>query len=358
MILIVTMAGQSSRFPNLRPKLMLTHPNGHFMGIESIMGLNLADFEKIYFTCLREHEEKHFFLKGFKEELVELGIENKVEFILLDEKTSDQPETVKQTILKAKISGPIVIKDSDNYFKVDIRSGNSVCFANLNSCGLIKPKNKSYITFDANYNISSIVEKQVISPFFSVGAYSFQSASDFMEALDSLPANSERYISHVVFQMILKGKLFSGSEVANYLDWGTIEDWDRYKKTFATLFLDLDGTLVKNSSSHFPPYIGNTVPIIPNLEIIKTLYSSGKFQIVITTSRQEKYRNVTENQLKTIGIPYDHLIMGLFHSKRIIINDYSNSNPFKSCDSINLKRDSDDLREILRESLGIDYELI
>jgi hypothetical protein len=47
--------------------------------------------------------------------------------------------------------------------------------------------------------------------------------------------------------------------------------------------------------------------------------------------------------------------MGLFHSKRIIINDYSKSNPFKSCDSINLKRDSSELKDILRESLGVDF---
>lgn len=50
--------------------------------------------------------------------------------------------------------------------------------------------------------------------------------------------------------------------------------------------------------------------------------------------------------------------MNLNHTRRIIINDYSKSNPYKSCDAINLKRNSDDLKEILRESLGIDYEEI
>ena len=35
--------------------------------------------------------------------------------------------------------------------------------------------------------------------------------------------------------------------------------------------------------------------------------------------------------------------MGLNHSKRIIINDYANSNPYPSCDSINIKRNSDSL---------------
>jgi hypothetical protein len=122
--------------------------------------------------------------------------------------------------------------------------------------------------------------------------------------------------------------------------------------------VDIDGTLVINSSSHFPPYIGNTSPIQQNIEILQELYNTGRFQIILTTSRPEKYRMATIQQLEREKIPFDNLIMSLFHSKRIIINDYSISNPFKSCDSINLKRDSSDLKEILKESLGVDYEYI
>jgi len=147
-------------------------------------------------------------------------------------------------------------------------------------------------------------------------------------------------------------------EPEKYIDWGTIEDWDRFKRSFATLFIDIDGTIVINSSSHFPPYIGNTDPIQENIEVIKDLYRSGKFQVILTTSRREKYKKITERQMENLGIKYDGLIMGLLHSKRIIINDYSKSNPFKSCDSINLKRDTPELKEILRDSLGVDYNEI
>lgn len=358
MILIIPMAGKSSRFPNLRPKWMLTHPSGRFMSIEAIMGLNLEDFNKIYFVCLKEHEEEFMFLKGFKEELEDIGLSEKTEFIMLDKATRDQPETVYNAIKQNNIKGPIVIKDSDNFFNVTLNPGNSVCFSDLNSSGLIKPKNKSYLMSDANGNVSNILEKQVISPYFCVGAYSFESADEFIEALDKVPVDSERYISNVIFQMILNGKLFNSREVDNYIDWGTVEDWDRFKRSYATLFVDIDGTLVKNSSAHFPPYIGNTDTIDSNIEILRTLYSSGKFQIVLTTSRPEKFRQLTISQMSEVQMPFNHLIMGLYHSKRIIINDYSKSNPFKSCDSINLKRDSNELKDILRESLGIDYEEI
>jgi hypothetical protein len=354
--LIVPLAGKSSRFPNLRPKWMLTHPSGRFMVIESLMGLELNKYENIYFVCLLEHQEKYQFLKGFQEELEDLNLNNKSKFIFLEKQTKDQSETVNNAIKHSSITGSIFIKDSDNFFRTKFQVGNFVCFSDLNSSGLIKPKNKSYIILDNNNSISNIIEKQVISPNFCVGGYGFESAELFVNTLKAINFDGERYISNVIFQMMLNGSLFTGQQVNDYKDWGTLEDWDRFKKTYATLFVDIDGTLVENSSSHFPPYIGNTPPLKANIEILKTLYQSGKFQIILTTSRPDKYRVMTTKQMTDLGIPFDHLIMGLYHSKRIIINDYSHSNPYKSCDSINLKRNSEELKEILRESLGIDYD--
>jgi hypothetical protein len=276
----------------------------------------------------------------------------------LREATKDQPETVYQAIKQGNITGPIFIKDSDNRFTAEIGQHNSVCYADLNKVGLIKPKNKSYISTDSQKIILTIVEKQVISSQFCVGGYSFSDAALFTETLDKMPLDKERYISNVIYQLMLDGQNFKAIECSDYADWGTVEDWDRFKRSYATLFVDLDGTLVKNSSVHFPPYIGESAPLQSNVDILKHLQSSGKFEIVITTSRPEKYRDATVKQLSDLGIKPRNLLMGLQHSKRIIINDYSKSNPFKSCDSINLKRNTDDLKEILRESLGIEYEEI
>lgn len=358
MNLIVPMAGKSSRFPEMRPKWMLTHPNGRFMGIEAILGLNCNNFKSIVYVILKEHEQKFSFLKGFKDELKDLGLLDKTKFVILDKPTKDQPETVEMGIRQAKLKGPFTIKDSDNFFRVDIEPGNSVAFQDLNNSGLIKPINKSYIQIDKNFKISNIIEKNVISSYFCVGAYSFESAESFLNILLDMPENKERYISNIIFQLILKGKIFSPLKVNDYHDWGTIEDWNRYKKTYGTLFVDIDGTLVINSSSHFPPYIGNTKPIKENVEILRNLYNSNKFKIILTTSRPEKYRKATINQMKQIEMPFHNLIMDLNHSKRIVINDYSKSNPYKSCDSINLKRNSSDLKDILRDSIGIDFEQI
>ncbi len=358
MNLVIPMAGRSSRFPDLKPKWMLTHPSGRFMVVEAIRGLNLTDFESICFIYLEEQETQHSFMKGFKEELEDMKLLSKVKFVALDKPTQDQPETVLLGIVKSGIKGPVLIKDSDNYFQAKMPAQNAVCYADLNKVGLIKPRNKSYVTMDAQGNVLNIVEKLVISSSFCVGGYVFSDALLFVNGLRKLDPTKERYISHVIYQLMLEGQTFNTIETQNYSDWGTVEDWDRFKRSYGTLFVDMDGTLVKNSSAHFPPYIGESDPIVPNVDIIRRLQQSGKFEIIITTSRPEKYRKVTEQQLERLGIQYKSLLMGLLHSKRIIINDYSKSNPYKSCDSINLKRNADDLREILRESLGIDYEEI
>lgn len=358
MILIIPMAGRSSRFPGMKPKWMLTHPSGRFMAIEAIRGVNLEDFSKIVFVCLKEHETLHGFSKGFTEELEELNLLDKSEILYLDEPTKHQSETVAKAIEAFSMTEAIFVKDSDNYFEVKYEGNNTVCFDDLNYSGLIKPKNKSYIGLDEHGLINNIVEKKVISSNFCVGGYGFESATDFIIYMNKVKSDGEVYLSNVIFQMILDDKKFTGTAVNHYKDWGTLEDWDRFKRSYATLFLDLDGTLIKNSSAHFPPYIGNTPALQENVDIVRKLYASGKFQVVLTTSRPEKYRAETVEQLNREQIPYDHLILGLYHAKRIIINDYARSNPYKSCDAINLKRDSSDLKEILRESLGIDYEEI
>ena len=57
--LIRPMGGKSSRFPEMRPKWMLTHPSsGSFMCIESIKGINL-DFLTMYFLSFLKNTMKN-----------------------------------------------------------------------------------------------------------------------------------------------------------------------------------------------------------------------------------------------------------------------------------------------------------
>lgn len=48
-----------------------------------------------------------------------------------------------------------------------------------------------------------------------------------------------------------------------------------------------------------------------------------------------------------LGFGDCQLIMEVHHAKRILINDYANSNPYPSAIAINLKRDSEDLGDLI-----------
>ena len=345
------MAGKSSRFPNMRPKWMLTHPmTNRFMAIESILGLNLEFFDNIYFVCLSEHEEKYNFFDGFTLELEELGLKNKIKVIFLDEQTSSQSETVYEAVQIAKIKGFIFIKDSDGYYECNIENNsNQVAFFDLNDMDDINARTKSYIEFDINGLISNIVEKKVISSTFSVGGYGFESAEEFCKIYETFKDSEEEcYISHIIFEMILSGSSFYGLRTSNFKDWGTIDAWNKYKSQYRCLFVDIDGTLVFNSSIHFPPYVGTADPLNSNISLLRKLYDSGKVKIILTTSRPERLRELTISEMMKYNIPYDTLIMGLPHCKRVVINDFAKSNPYPSCESINLPRNSDNLIEFLK----------
>lgn len=349
--LIVPMAGRSSRFPGCRPKWMLTHPrSGRFMGVESITGLNLLRFDEIKFVCLQEHEQEHGFLKGFKEELHENGVGDKSEILLLKDRTSSQSETVATAIRELGVKGSVFVKDSDSYFKYDPGTGgNQVAYFDLSECEAISPGSKSYIQVDSNGMLTNIVEKKVISPFFSVGGYGFESAEEFCLTYDRIQAmdeESEIYISNLIFDMLLFGFKFIGKKVEDYKDWGTIEDWRRYTRQYKCLFIDIDGVLLTNTSQHFSN-LGEGRPILDNIEFVGSLRKSGRATVILTTSRSERHRETTEEELKAKGIGYDKLLMGLPHCQRVIINDFSSSNPYPSCSSINLKRDEDQIKNFI-----------
>ncbi|EAH4565347.1 hypothetical protein TT01_09515 [Campylobacter jejuni] len=347
MNLILPVAGKSSRFPGVKPKWLLIHPNGNLMILEAIKGLNLSIFENIYVICLQEHYNKYQLEKPLYKQFETVGCENKLKIIKLKESTKSQPETVYQGIKQACIQGEIYIKDSDNAFVDRHIKGNCIATYDLNLMDFAQIANKSYIQIDDYGIVTNIIEKKVVSSIFCAGGYGFDSADEFCKYYEKLSCYDDLYISHIIYQMILDGNLFNYSKVENYLDWGTLKNWNNYKAQFASIFVDIDGVLLRNSDPFFQPMWGETSKIEENVDILNRLYDSGKVNIILITQRSLEWKEVTEKQLKKEGIKYHQIIYNLYHAKTIIINDYANSNPYKSCDSINLKRDSIELKTML-----------
>jgi hypothetical protein len=349
--LIFPMGGQSSRFPNVKPKWMLTHPKSNtYMVLETLKGINHDFFDKIIFTFLQDHENKYKFFESFKLELQRLNILHKTDFLFLQKSTNNQPETVYETIRQKEISGFILIKDCDSYYETVItHQNNQVCFHDLNEAKETNAISKSYIEFDNDRQITNIVEKKIISSFFNVGGYGFQDAQIFARYYELLNNQDNNfYVSNIIHQMLIDKNIFIAQKTYNFKDWGTLQDWRKFTDKFQTLFLDLDGTLVTNTSHLMEPRIGDSKPLENNIKTIQELYEQGNIHIIITTSRPEAYKNETIKELERFNIPYDQLIMGLPHAKRIVINDFANSNPYPSCEAINIPRNYDDLKSYIK----------
>ena len=346
--LIMPCAGKSSRFNKTRPKWMLTHPNGNLMVMESIYGLDLTNVSKILIAVVKDHIQEHKINLRTVQEAIEIQTLTEVEFVMLNTFTKSQSDTVFQTLLHTDTTGPIFIKDCDNYFNTIVTNGNSVCISKL-ELG-INAVNKSYVTTNKYGSISGIVEKQVISDKFCVGGYSFEDAAIFKRAFEQVTEidninKKEIYISHIIEWLLLNGINFEPQLVNNYSDWGTAEDWGKYRSQFRTLFIDLDGTLVYNSSEYFEPTLGSSDGLIDNINKINSLYDAGKTKIIITTSRKESPE--TFQQLERLGIKYHQILFNLPHAQRVLINDYSATNPYPSAVAICLKRNDNNLGDLL-----------
>lgn len=337
--LIVPCAGRSSRFPNMKPKWMLTHPEGMTMLQKNLSAINLNLFNRIIITILREHDKKYdaaLFLK-------QVFPEDNIEILILDNLTSGPAETVYETIREKEVSGSFVVRDSDSYalFSLEHLGFNFLVGMNLNKfLSTERLSDKSFIVLDDHKLVTGIVEKQVVSDFVCLGAYGFKSTSDFIQAFEKLKNGhhqKEIYVSHITSVLLIEDR-FQYTEADMYEDWGTLDVWKTLMQKRSCYFFDLDGVLLRNTGKYGKNNWDNTFePITANIQFLKKLNLSGA-QLILTTSRPEKYRSQIENYFKENDINIHAIVMGINHSPRIIVNDFAPTNPYPSCSSVNLPR--------------------
>ena len=76
----------------MRPKWLLTMPNGKLMIEQSISKLNCDKFDKIYVIALKEHLDKYVIKKLLAS--LKKNISKKLKFFSLDKNTTCQAETI------------------------------------------------------------------------------------------------------------------------------------------------------------------------------------------------------------------------------------------------------------------------
>jgi phosphoglycolate phosphatase-like HAD superfamily hydrolase len=89
-----------------------------------------------------------------------------------------------------------------------------------------------------------------------------------------------------------------------------------------TIFLDIDGTLLKHQGGL--SQIAATPPVLlDGVHEKLDEWDKKGYRIILITGRKESMREITKNQLKQVGIYYDRLIMGVGNGPRFLINDTS-----------------------------------
>jgi histidinol phosphatase-like enzyme len=340
MEVIIPAAGLSTRFPNMRPKYTLTDHTGTLMLERSISSF-LGKY-KITIGILKEHEEKYNIIKTLNHEIPELNI------VVLDERTNGPAETVSKIIEQAgiDINEGILIKDCDSFFEHDVSDGNYVCISTIAEHEILKRlASKSFVITNDQGIITNIIEKEVISNKFCVGGYKFESAKLFCETYEKLKDKNvgEIFVSHIIEECLNNHRIFLEKHVSNYVDVGTADEWFAYNNK-ACIFCDIDGTIIRAQPKG--GYDDEPVILKHNVERLKELVANGS-KIIFTTARHTEYDTRTKEILDSLGFVNYDLISGLPNTKRVLINDYNEANPYPRAIAVNLKRNADNLGDYI-----------
>jgi hydroxymethylpyrimidine pyrophosphatase-like HAD family hydrolase len=103
----------------------------------------------------------------------------------------------------------------------------------------------------------------------------------------------------------------------------TIDDGKRaefYSEKPKTIICDIDGTILKHMH-RFTDVAFLDAEVLDGVQNMFNKWDSLNHKIILMTARKESAREMTEKDLKKLGLMWDHLIMGVNGGVRVLIND-------------------------------------
>lgn len=219
MTLIVPIAANKDEYAHKLPQPFRLDEEGVMYCVRAITGLPLNEIDDIYFVILRDHDER-FMLKDQLSMQFRRQKLTKAHVTILDKPTNSQVETVARAIEVNGITGMVFIKDADCFFTADeVLPQNGVAIYALENLPIVDPQHKSYVAVDDMFYVTNIIEKRVVSHFFSAGGYCFEDAQEFCSYYEKLKNHNSLYLSHVIYSMLLDKKIFRPILIDDYQDW-------------------------------------------------------------------------------------------------------------------------------------------
>ncbi len=330
MNLIFPIAGEGSRFNyEFKPFLQIGDKRFIEFAYEPFIKWKHM-INNIYFVCTKEQEKENNVSSTIKS-----IIEHKnVHIVTIPEKTNGPYETILMALQYIDINEISIICDCDHHINVDPifeylkKNENFDAIIPIWNIKKDKQKNWSKVVCDSSNNINHICEKKIIENtdaniFGIIGCYVFKNISFFKE-------NNFTYFSEILEKFRILNKNLALIKINNALFYGDLpmyENCVNILRKKATIFCDIDGTLIKHEDH--PSYDSNDIEPFNNVICsIRKLYENNK--IVLTTARSQKYKKETVDILNKYNIRFDDIIMGLPPGPRFLINDHKPSKIFTS----------------------------
>ena len=289
------------------PQYLLRHPNGKILLERCMDGIYPGEYEKIFIAILESDIQDYGADKIIAQEL---GEKYQVEIVPFTEMTGGPADTVYAVLSRKNITGPIVIKDSDNYVMVPHGAeGNFVAGLDLNEWDrdVHNLRNKSFLILNEQKNLLDVIEKQIKSDVICLGLYGFRKAENFRQAYERLhdpsyPIN-KLYVSHIISYLIgYSGQVFRYISADAYENWGDDRLWQDMQRDYTLYFIDLDNILGEAG------YLMDA-----HREKLCTLQKRGASFVGYTTHDAE-YKTNALQVLENAGLCFLKVVYGCPHS--------------------------------------------
>ena len=271
--LLLPCAGKSSRYPGVRPKWMMTLPDGALALSRAAASVPADAYDRVVAAVRADHDTR-FDCRT----LLKKAFGPAIEVVVIEGDTRGPADTVAHMVRRAGVSGAIAVKDADSFFDpAPLPQTSFVSISDVRRTPeMANVGAKSFAVVNEDGLVVEMVEKSLASNFVCIGLYGFADAAVFLDVFGGVAkaqAGGEVFVSHVMNRAIQDGMIVTPHMVYGLIDVGTLDDWRRHIRTRGTIVIDLDGVVFKNHSRHFPPYWDEAdEPIAANHATYDVLY--------------------------------------------------------------------------------------
>ena len=353
MNIVIPMAGLGTRFSQegFKEPKPLIKINGKTLVEHSIESLNL-DGRYIFITRGYENVDYNLQLSEILKSIVPDCTE-----IQINQTTRGAAETCLFAKDLINNESPLVITNCDQ--RLEWNASDFVSYIKDDMDGIIvthdsiNPKH-SFAVVNEDNDVISMHEKEPVSSHALIGLHYWKHGYDFVTSAETLLElfsknnRPECYISETYNFLINNWKKIKAYDInpSEYIPLGTPYDLSIYKgmtKEYftekpKTIFCDIDGTILKHAH-RFSDINDDNLKVLPGVLEKFNEWDSIGHTIILCTARKESAREMTERHLKSLGICYDQLIMGLTSGQRVLINDKINNDCNDRAVGINLLTD-------------------